>query len=102
MKTPLLILFMAVLGSAMAQNAPADPYASLCRDCNTMRPGDSFTTPPTSSAQTVPSTNHKTPHGFLKKKMIKIHKYETYNFNYHPWFNVYNRMVAKQREYTLP
>ena len=23
----------------MAQNAPADPYASLCRDCNTMRPG---------------------------------------------------------------
>lgn len=34
---------MAVLGSAMAQNAPADPHASLCRDCNTMRPGDSFT-----------------------------------------------------------
>ena len=39
MKTPLLILFMAVLGRAMAQNAPADPYASLCRNCNTMRPG---------------------------------------------------------------
>lgn len=43
MKTPLLILFMAVLGSAMAQEAPADPYASLNRECNSPRPGDSFT-----------------------------------------------------------
>ena len=39
MKTPLLILFMAVLGRAMVPSAPADPYASLCRACNTMRPG---------------------------------------------------------------